>query len=566
MKRRVPRETWTLLAATLILAFLFCLPYESRDFLAIEMDTFFHIGRLVSLSRSIRSGSLLPRLFLDQNNGFGYGSPLFYCDLLLVPFALLHVLGFSTAACYKLMIFFFTWLSAWTMTSLLRLLTHSRWASLTAAAVWLFASYRITDVYVRGALGEVMAMAFLPLLLESFCRIVLRKESSCTRLVLALCGLVFSHNLTFAMGVCLLMLLWLLWKREWEPKIWRTLIKGTLLAFLLSAWFTLPMLEQLGQDEYYLDYYASNMDLSASAMGLRSYFQYTIHFGIGGYGMASGEVMTLSPGWVLMFLPLLYFQHREKDRKTDRMVLICLILGLVFLILPASFVPWDKMRFLGILQFPWRLETLACLLLSVPCAAVLKQLPQKKNLRGLVLCLVLADGSFRLLPAYQRTFGITSRTADTFATDGSLIDPYYSASYMRTELAGGDYLPWSSPDFRTYTHQIHDVQGNALSLPFECSENGYSFTVTESGTYILPLTWYKGWVVEDTATGEWEIVFESANGLTACQVSAGTYRCYYAGTLLQKTCAWISLGTALFLLVMGIRKKSQERAGQDQPE
>jgi hypothetical protein len=132
---------------------------------------------------------------------------------------------------------------------------------------------------------------------------------------------------------------------------------------------------------------------------------------------------------------------------------------------------------------------------------------------------------------------------------------------MRTELAGGDYLPWSSPDFRSYSYQVHDTQGNALSLPFERSENGYSFTVTDSGTYILPLTWYKGWVVEEAATGEQEIVFESANGLIACQVSAGTYRCYYAGTPLQKACTWTSLGTALFLLVMRIRKKKSGKSG-----
>lgn len=72
-----------LIIGSLITAVIFTMPYLAKDAVGIEMDTFFHLARIQSMSESIREGSLYPLIFPDQNGGYGYGSPLFYCNLFL---------------------------------------------------------------------------------------------------------------------------------------------------------------------------------------------------------------------------------------------------------------------------------------------------------------------------------------------------------------------------------------------------------------------------------------------------------------------------------------------------
>ena len=77
----------------LALTFFTCLlmyPYLIRDLLPIEHDTFFHLSRIENLSLSIREGQFLPAVYPYENGGFGYASPLFYSDvLLIIPASLL---------------------------------------------------------------------------------------------------------------------------------------------------------------------------------------------------------------------------------------------------------------------------------------------------------------------------------------------------------------------------------------------------------------------------------------------------------------------------------------------
>ena len=73
------------LLLALVLATTFNIPYLTKDFLGIEHDTFFHLSRITGLADSIREGNLFPCIYPNKNNGFGYASPLFYCDFFILP-------------------------------------------------------------------------------------------------------------------------------------------------------------------------------------------------------------------------------------------------------------------------------------------------------------------------------------------------------------------------------------------------------------------------------------------------------------------------------------------------
>ncbi len=553
---RLKHSRQQLLIGVLLLTVLFGFPYLSRDFLGLEHDTMFHLSRIEGLAESISRGDFFPAIYPYKNNGFGYASPLFYCDLLLIPSALLYLAHVPLSVCYILLVLTVTFCSAWAMASLCFRITGKLPASLLSAAAFTFSNYRITDVYVRGALGEITAMIFLILLLNSVYELFeAQSPDGWKTLWLAVSGLICSHNLTALMGFFVFGLYWIRYAGRCSDTIHRSCVKALILSFLCTAWFTIPMLEQLHSQEFYLHYYAASSDLADSALPLWKYFANRTVFGYASNQLPKNLQMNLNPGFFLMISPLFWLFLSGSDRR-NAFVNMTLLLGICTCLLPSQLLPWDRMEFLRILQFPWRFLTLAVVFLSVSASWIVARLTEKQS--GIVLLLltaVLAEGFWHVMPARNRTFGITSSTSYEDLLSGRLIDPYYSASYVRVELAGGEYLPAASPDFRTWNASFRDESGNELDLP--CSRDGVRlvFSITdlpEDHTVVCPLTWYKGYRAYDD-TGEVNVSASAQSLVTVKCDHSGSYTVLYEKTPVRKICGWISLFTCLCILFAEIR-------------
>lgn len=74
-------------------------------------DTSFHMYRLQGIVNAFQDGQFLPKIYPYANNGYGYATPLFYCDIFLYPFAILYRLGLLLVVAYKLMRCFYICLS-----------------------------------------------------------------------------------------------------------------------------------------------------------------------------------------------------------------------------------------------------------------------------------------------------------------------------------------------------------------------------------------------------------------------------------------------------------------------
>ncbi|MBR2676070.1 MAG: hypothetical protein IKE28_04080 [Solobacterium sp.] len=555
------------LIASLILTVLFAWPYLSRGFLALEHDTMFHLSRIEGLAESLSRGCFPPRIYPYKNNGFGYGSPMFYNDLLLVPSALLYLSGVSLAWCWKFNIIALTALSSYAMCCLIDRICKDPFTAVLLSSAFTFSNYRITDVYVRGALGEVAAMLFLITLTEAMIILFEEEDTAGWKLLfLSLCGLLCSHNLSALFGILVFSAVLICRFSKTSRPVLSAVFKAVVLSFLCTAWYTLPMLEQLGSQRLFLHYYASAGNLASSAMPLWKYFANTTVFGYGSNDLPRYMQMTLNPGYMMMFSPLLWFLVPHEIRQAHPVVRICLIIGLFALIVPLDLIPWDYLSFLSVIQFPWRLMILALILPAAAAGIGLSFLFQKKKiLLVMVLLVVTGEGIWHVLPAASRTFGIGEHTTYEEMISGTIIDPYYSATYMRVELAGGEYLPASSPDFRNYEPSVRDRRGNVLSIPLEKDGITLTFSVPadmENSTLVLPLTWYKGYVCMDPQ-GNTIMAEASPESLVKVScTSAGSYRVTYAGTPLQHISEWISAAGLVLSLLFLILPRRQ----QDQPE
>src|SRR5947209_2523339 len=164
-------------------------------------SAWFDLTRMVEFDAAIRAGDYWPLWAPDFYRG--YGSPIFQFYAPLVYFlAEIPVLaGCNIATALKI-------------TQLVLLLgsgvamyhfaaVHvSRWAACCGAVLYMFAPYRMLDLFARHALAEHAAFVWLPLLALGTERFIsTRRRVSAALAILATAGLILTHNVMALLGL-----------------------------------------------------------------------------------------------------------------------------------------------------------------------------------------------------------------------------------------------------------------------------------------------------------------------------------------------------------------------------
>ncbi len=135
----------------------------------IGHDAYVHLNWLDQFTRLSSQGICYPRWLPDSFGGFGAPTFYFYAPLVYWVASGFHAIGFSSAsALYQVVELSFSLLSVATSFLLLQQWSEKRIASLTGALLYAFLTYHFCDVYVRDALTEHAALAFLPLVFLRF--------------------------------------------------------------------------------------------------------------------------------------------------------------------------------------------------------------------------------------------------------------------------------------------------------------------------------------------------------------------------------------------------------------
>lgn len=550
----------------ILISLFFLYPYIIQDTLNLEHDTLFHLSRIEGVAQSLKEGKIFFDIYPYKNGGFGYGSALFYCDLFLIPSALLYLCGISISICYKINLFLFTFLSAYTMFFCTQEITKHRYAPYLSAFLYLFSNYRITDVYVRGSMGEIMAFAFLPLVILAMWQLISKKYHQATvTLTLSFTGLILTHNITFLLACFLFAGLLLIHHEILKEKQARKCIYSSVLIVIgLTAFFTLGMLEQLFDHTMVVHYYGNSSDLSASALCAWQFFINQTIFGYAGNSGDPNQLMVTNPGWFLCFVPLISLLIIKKPSKQEKFISRLKNLGYFFLFLCSGIIPWQALSFLKIIQFPWRFMSIAIVLLCIPASFYLFEFFQflkKDKLIYLVALLICILNSIYLInPVLSRTFVLNDNADYASINDGSLIDPYYSANYMRTELAGADYLPWPFLDFKNTDWTIKALDYQTISTDLSQDFTTLTFTISqEYSTCLAPLTYYKGYQAYWFNGDEWiklntSIHFDSGLVQFDTENKTGQFKIVYHKTAIQKIGIVISCLSLLYLLKRWLMK------------
>lgn len=322
-----------------------------------------HTAWLYEMDKSIKMFQIPPRFVPDLSFGFGY--PLFNFVFPL-PFyigELFHLIGLNFVDSIKAIFFISVPLSMFFMYKLLREFT-SIGLSFSGAVVYVYTPYRATDLYVRGAIGEILSFVFLPLIVLCLFKVWVSskdKKNNSLRWIgvggLAVAALILTHNITAYMFFMFLFLLIVILifsaKNHWLENM-KVFVSILFLGLLCSIYFWLPALTESSLVKYdtvfnFVDHFPTIKQLI------------TPHFGYGASVPGPGDGMSFFIGvvnWILFLvsIPLLIL-FRKKLTKIQKVLIIWAVVLFILSFIMMNYrsaLLWSNLPLIPYFQFPWR--------------------------------------------------------------------------------------------------------------------------------------------------------------------------------------------------------------------
>ena len=195
------RERMEWLVIMLVVSLLCMIPCMEK-LLPQGDDMTFHILRIESVYHAIKTGQGFPAYIYDKLlEGYGYGAGIFYPDILLLPAILLRFMGLSPAGAMKGYIFLLLLLTCYTSYRAGKVIGKNHFVGLVTMVLYTMGHYHLEDIYRRSAMGEVVAMAFIPLVFLALYDYTEREERRKGLLCLVFSGLLLCHTISFVLCV-----------------------------------------------------------------------------------------------------------------------------------------------------------------------------------------------------------------------------------------------------------------------------------------------------------------------------------------------------------------------------
>ena len=227
-----------LLVCTLIISQpCFGMQFASGD------DTIFHMNRIEGIKEGLLAGQFPVRIHGYQLNGYGFASGIFYPDIFLYFPAMLRILGMPMEIVWNfccVLLNLFTMGTAWySYTRITGTLRAGALSTIIYLSLW----YRLMDFYLRGAAGEMLAIAFLPLVLSGLLDILHGEWKRWPVLTLGFTGLLESHVLSSLLAAgCSLVICGISWRAFLDEARRKAFFKSVVYTLLLNLWYIIPFL------------------------------------------------------------------------------------------------------------------------------------------------------------------------------------------------------------------------------------------------------------------------------------------------------------------------------------
>ena len=400
--------------------------------------------------------------------------------------------------------------------------------SIICATVFTSSKYIFVDIFYRAALGESMAIIFYLVLLIGIYNMLYENYSKPWLFSIAFLGILFSHitTLLFAIITLFIVVIFNCKKLFFDKKFW---IKSSLafgVFLLIGLYFIITFIEMYFADTYQI----SNpwTTTSKNAYDFLEILGITSAYSVG--------LILFSFAFLLRIILIKIINKKENQKLIDKLLIISLILVLF----TSKLFPWKLFDCLfGSIQFPWRVNFIISILLSVVICLEIKEL-KEVAFKWSVAVVIFIHVLLLISNSYIHLSHTNSiRNLDSYSTR---MFEWYP---VVTEIE----------DFKD--RNIYDNSQNAVE--YERKEYTTDLNFVADGNddyYIVPIVCYKGYeatLIDENGKTLNLAIERCDNGMTKIFTNKqkGKVYLHYAGTTIQNVTFWISFMGTLVLIVSG---------------
>ena len=535
-------------------------PYlNNRIFYAHDLP--YHLNRIISITENIKSGDFFSLIHSRLLNNLGYANGIFYPQVFMyIPAIIMAILGIHVLTVYKLFLIIITFFTFLAMYYSVKNIFGKKSVAFFAGLIYTFSLYRLTDIYVRGAIGELLSFIFIPIIVYGLYETIFGENKKWWILALGISGLAYSHLLSFVLVIPFILLICLLNidKIFKDKKIFQNLVTSAIVSILITIAFFGPMLEQKLAYRFYID--NNTVDSPQELKNRASSLSMTLNSKvIGGYATNSSEdagCMSEGIGVVLLLCAGLFILRKNVSYKENRFEIQLYSIGLVTLIMTTKLFPWDKLNYINIIQFPFRLNVFSCITFSIVGANTVYEVFERKDEVMKVMCILVMLFNVYILNETDINFNSVR-----FFTYESLIEG------VDQEIASKEYLPEETDIEELENLTLYNINEPETKLDFSQVGNKITFEYDneELGMEInVPLLYYKGYKAQiKNDNGEitkLEVTKNNKNGFVLVKGDSslsGKVTVKYSMTVIQIICYIISSISFVALIAYIIYNKKK---------
>lgn len=549
MQSEIVFWTFILVCAALIVS----LPAWIPGYMVTGHDMMFHLVRLQGIAEGLEFGTFPVRMNSAWFGGYGMPTGIFYPNLFLYPAALLYLAGTSLLTAWGSFLTMVNVLTAFVSWWAFSKFARSSRTGAIAALFYLGFLYRLVDVYVRSAAGEMLAMAFLPGALVSAWMVLRRHSENWIAVVSCTTAILQSHVLTsllvfLADGIMVAVS----FHSFRDPDVRRRTALAALFTCLLNLWFYAPLIFL----HHSMDYVLKGLR-SADISGMAGSWA--------GADFYMGSAMLL-----LLVVLVLCFLVRRHQQPLPAIFWILVALSALFFVVMGSHRFWHIAGSIGaILQFPFRLAMFPAVFLSLAVAIGLERLGRKSVAMACAgICCV---ANFYCLLGNGYSLPPRPLPSEPMPMMNGMRLGFLPVQELPRELEWGslyyhDYMDVSAE--KPLRDEKHPERQNPMRAKIAASEiqpvdrianvqrKGDVFLLQcaegPEARVQLPLFWYPGYVAENQTNGAACDTGRDSDGQVSVVLpsSAATIRVWYAGLPWFRVTDAISLISLLGFCIM----------------
>jgi hypothetical protein len=531
-----------------------------------EPQDLHHLADIYQMVRAIGSGQIPPRLGPDYM--FGYGYPLFnfYYPLPFYLGALFFSLIGSLTISFKLVFIVSIVVSIFGMYLFLKEFLDE-WGAVVGSVLFLYTPYRAVQIYVRGAMGEALALSLLPIFAWSIVKL-LKKPNIKTIALAGILGGVFilSHNYFWALSVPWLIALIFVVKYKEKVSTLTKLALGGIISLALTAyWWLSALVEQKLVSKVtpfpLIDHFPFIKQLIIPSWGYGA----SLWGPSDGMSFQIGVVNLIVTLFLVLFLILRFRELKNKNLLNLSIWVMGGIVVSVFLMNIRSYPVWKLLPFHDFVQFPWRLLCFTTFFTSIVAGILVSAfLGKKKYLFGVLVVAASILLTVNYFKPSQKFYKSDNDYLNRFFANRSL-EGQKDGTSKEYLLYSEDYLQlpyWVKERPKDIPISKISSLDSKVSGIIEINPIFWQASVESSkpGTVVFHEIYFPGWVAE--VDGKRVPVSPGGpNGEMIINIKGGgvqKIRFFWQETPLRKAADMISLGAITIVILIFIFSKKQK--------